>query len=177
MNILYLGRGPIAERCLRHCHPALTVMNATEHVEAQLLEQTGRLGLDTMVSVQYQWILSSRLLHAVNHAAYNLHNAKLPDYRGHNCIHWALRNGDTVYHSTIHKMVGAVDRGDIVCEAETPVLPDDTAESLYWRTVDACETMFVAFMAMLQRGEIRGRPQGEGGRFYSKFLPIPQAGR
>ena len=48
----------------------------------------------------------------------NLHNAKLPDYRGHNSISHEILNGETKHTTTIHKIAKEVDRGEILLEKE-----------------------------------------------------------
>jgi methionyl-tRNA formyltransferase len=179
MQMLFLGRGHIARRCLRHCNPVITLMNdaGVRHEDAWLLGAITHYGLDTLMSIQYQWILSPEILAAVGGRAYNLHNAKLPDYRGHHGLHWALENGDRVHISTIHQMAASVDTGPIICEAETSIWPEDTAGKLYWRSVETCERLFVHFLELLRQGGLPLQEQEPGGAYYSKRLPIPEGAR
>ena len=48
--------------------------------------------VNTIVSVQHPWILSSEILDKVKGNAYNLHLAKLPEYRGFNSFTHAILN-------------------------------------------------------------------------------------
>lgn len=93
--------------------------------------------INVLISIQYNWILPGNILDLVNRRAFNLHNARLPDYKGYHSITHAIANHDTNYDTTIHWMAEAVDSGDIAYVERTPIRPDDTAQSLYLRTIDA----------------------------------------
>lgn len=93
--------------------------------------------IELLLSVQYNWVLPSSILDAVGRCAFNLHNAKLPDYKGYHSISHAIMNEDSDYHSTVHWMDDVVDCGDIAYLGYTSIRSDDTAFSLYGRTIDA----------------------------------------
>jgi methionyl-tRNA formyltransferase len=109
-------------------------------------------GIDVVISIQHNWILSQKVLEAVCGRAFNLHNARLPHYQGYNSISHAILNGDTTYHSTIHWMEELVDSGDIVIEGLTPIAPDETALSLHRKTIQTAAGIFATFTQIL-RGE------------------------
>lgn len=90
-----------------------------------------------LLSIQYNWILPAQVLDLVGRRAYNLHNAKLPEYKGYHSISHAIANQDSTYHTTIHHMADEVDSGDVAYISETLIRENDTAQSLYLRTVDA----------------------------------------
>lgn len=93
--------------------------------------------IDILISIQYNWIIPANILDLVNRRAFNLHNARLPDYKGYHSISHAIANHDTCYDTTIHWMADEVDSGDIAYVEETPIRSDDTAQSLYLRTINA----------------------------------------
>lgn len=93
--------------------------------------------IELLLSIQYNWIIPGDILNLVNRNAFNLHNAKLPTYKGYNSISHAILNNDSMYESTIHKMDDAVDSGDIAHIGLTQILPTDTAQSLYLKTINA----------------------------------------
>lgn len=93
--------------------------------------------IDVLISIQYNWIIPGDILDLVDRRAFNLHNARLPDYKGYHSITHAIANRDTSYETTIHWMADAVDSGDIAYVAKTPIQADDTARSLYLRTINA----------------------------------------
>jgi methionyl-tRNA formyltransferase len=124
--------------------------------------------VDYLLSVQHVWVLSEQLLDMVK-GAYNLHNAKLPEYKGYYSISHAILNGDKTYTSTIHYMVPKVDSGDIISEVETPIDDADTALSLYKKTIKNCEVLALELLTRLETDEVLPRRKiiGEG-KFYNK---------
>ena len=192
MNVIFLGQRPIAYRCmkslmerldrfsmkavvtgakdeLRTICPGIEVIENEARNEDLILATIARHQVDVLISVQHPWILSGRVLDAVAGRAFNLHNAKLPDYKGHNCISHAILNGDRQYTSTLHRMVEQVDTGEIILEGIVDISPDETAISLYRKSMDACERIFRAFLDLIEQGaDVPCRIVGTGGRFYGK---------
>lgn len=63
----------------------------------------------------------------------NRHAGRLPDYRGVEPVFHALRNGEPSVTVTYHRMVEAIDAGEVVWERCEPVRPRDTVAGLYRR--------------------------------------------
>ena len=103
----------------------------------QIREIIKTQAIDVLLSIQYNWIIPGDILDLVDRRAFNLHNARLPDYKGYHSITHAIANRDTIYETTIHWMNDEVDSGDIAYVTRTPIQADDTAVSLYVRTIDA----------------------------------------
>ena len=145
------------------------ITNASRRTQA-ILDCIRDQQIDVLLSIQYNWILPASVLDAVQRRAFNLHNAKLPDYKGYNSIAHAIHNGDTVYESTLHWMADEVDSGDIAYVGLTPIRPDDTARSLYERSVDGAMDAFVRLLADLKAGRSPPRrPMQTGaGVFYQR---------
>lgn len=137
--------------------------------EDQLLEAMAERNANTLISVQHPHILSEAVLEAVGYRAFNLHNAKLPDYRGSNAVNHAILNGDATYTSTVHWMVRKVDMGSIAYEETIPIREDETAESLYRRSTEAGLRCFEALLEAFQQAiEIPKDPLRGEGRFNSR---------
>lgn len=132
-----------------------------------LLEETKP---DFVISVQYPWIFSSNVLLASGFKILNLHNAKLPDYRGHNSISHEILNGESHHTSSLHWMEAEVDRGVLAKSVQIEIFPDDTAYSLWLRSLDASVELFISFLK--DANEIvstkKGTPIISGGKYYSK---------
>ncbi len=64
---------------------------------------------------------------------FNIHFSKLPDLRGASPVQTALLRGDTTAWITIFKIEKTLDTGPILWQKEYPILPDDTAGTLYAR--------------------------------------------
>lgn len=102
--------------------------------------------VDYLLSVYYPEILGSDLLDHPAEGALNLHQAELPRYRGSNVFAHAIMNARDDDHwrygTTLHEMVEEVDAGPIVDRAFVEIREDDTARTLYGRTVKASVEFF-----------------------------------
>ncbi len=126
--------------------------------------------IDILLSIQHNWVLPSAVLDAVDRMAFNLHNAKLPDYKGYNSITHAILNNDSVYESTLHWMADQVDSGDIAYVGKTEITRDETAFSLYKKSISAALNAIELLLLDLCANKIPPRQPMEKGRgfFYSR---------
>ena len=198
MRILFLGEGKLAQICLnvlmsddfRNDFPVAAMVTSetfhngfrAEHEEGrdarfisnagrnedQILKVVNSLEIETLISVQHKWILSEEVISAVSGKAFNLHNAKLPDYKGHNTVSFAILNDEKEYAVTIHWIAPEVDSGDLVLESSIAVDPSDTARSLYQKTLPEAENLMKDFLRLLQKNEVPRIPLTGQGAYFSK---------
>ena len=147
----------------------ISTKNEDEEVMRRLITETNP---DYILSIQYPWIIPDCILRLKKGRFLNLHNAKLPDYRGHNSITHVLLNREKLHTSTLHWMVDKVDRGRIVMEKSTRVFADDTAFSLWSRTVEAACQLALRWFSSVK--SIEDLPEGDEivgiGKFYSRDI-------
>jgi methionyl-tRNA formyltransferase len=135
----------------------------------QILDLILKEEIDTIILVQHEWILPKSIIEAVNGAAFNLHMAKLPEYKGCNTFSYAIINGEKDYYTTILFMTEDVDAGDIVIEESVSVASDETAWSLYKKVSDLSLICFDRFVSLLKTNEpIPAKPMVGESRFYSR---------
>ncbi len=140
-----------------------------ERNDRPILELIRREGVDTLISVQHAWILPKEIIEAVSGFAFNLHMAKLPEYKGYNTFSHAIINGEREYYTTLHWLAERVDSGNLVMEKAVAIEPDETAESLYKKASTASLECFEAFLRLLiSGGEIPSVPLSGDPRFYSR---------
>ncbi len=60
----------------------------------------------------------------------NVHPSLLPKYKGLHAVEQALDSNDTVTGCTVHYVNEELDGGKIIKQAEVPILPDDSVETL-----------------------------------------------
>jgi len=113
-----------------------------KHVnEAQLHGLLKEQKIDYIISLQYPWILPSTILELVNGRVLNLHNSKLPDYRGHNTISHEILNEELFHTTTLHWVAIEVDRGKLVKEHAIEILKDDNAFKLWNRSKESAKIL------------------------------------
>ena len=78
-------------------------------------------------------ILPQCILDLPRFGCLNVHTSLLPKYRGAAPIQWAILKGDAETGVTIMKMDAGLDTGDILTQANTPISPEDTSETLHDR--------------------------------------------
>lgn len=163
---VWWGSRGIYDQCIGTSLPLID--NAEQHEKniAQLIKDRE---IDTLISVQHSWILSDALLELVNYRAFNLHNAKIPDYRGYNACNHALLNGDQTFTSTIHWMVPKVDMGAIAFEEVLPIATNETAQSLFDKAQDAGFRVFELLVdCLVETRDIPKIPLVGEGHFYGR---------
>ena len=146
-------------------------INNDSHRDTEILEQIKENDVKALVSVQHLFKLSPEVLQAVNYCSYNLHNARLPNYKGYNCTSHAILNGDRKYYSTLHRMTDEVDAGPLIKELSTPITENDTAESLYAKSQELSFELFKFIITQLSDGKkIETVPYNSNskGKWYSK---------
>jgi methionyl-tRNA formyltransferase len=134
-----------------------------------LLEALARTGITALVSVQYPWILPTEVIEAVGGRAFNLHNARLPDYRGYNSLTHEILNGESVHTVTLHWMQPQVDTGYVAYSAITQIDQTDTAKSLHQRSIPLARCVFDRLLDALASGDSIPRVEiPPGGHFYRR---------
>jgi len=136
--------------------------------ERKILEVINKLNIDFLISIQYKWVLSSRVIKSVNGRAFNFHYGKLPDYRGHHLSIHSILNNEKSFSTTCHWMVEVVDRGYIAYEAKELIEETDTSFNLQKKAVKHTLELFekllfnILFDKAIPKYQITGK-----GNYYS----------
>ena len=155
-----------------------TCFISSDRRQSEIIHETIRTErIDVLISIQYNWIIPGSILDLVNRHAFNLHNARLPDYKGYHSISHAIANHDTSFETTIHWMADAVDSGDIAYVEKTLIFEDDTAQSLYLRTLDAAMLAVGHLLDDLSSGKAipKHAMSEEYGAFYARSSVVSLA--
>ena len=112
--------------------------------DAALKTELDRLKPDYVLLVGYLGILSDEIIAAYDGRLINIHPALLPKYGGKGYyglnVHKAvIAAGETVSGATVHYVARGIDKGEIIAQKSTAVLPGDTRETLQKRVLDECE--------------------------------------
>ncbi len=121
--------------------------------------QLSALKPDAIIVVGYGRIIPQWMLDLPPLGNINLHASLLPKYRGAAPIQWAIARGETVTGVTTIKLDAGLDTGDILLQQETPIAPDDTAETLAPKLAAIGADLTVETLRGLQKGTLHPRKQ------------------
>ena len=91
--------------------------------------------VDVLLNVHSLYLIDATVLSAPRIGSFNLHPGALPEYAGLNVPSWAIYQGGTRHSVTLHWMASKVDAGPIAFSASFPLMPTDTALSVYAKCV------------------------------------------
>ena len=114
---------------------------------------------DAIVVVAYGQKLPRELLELPPWGCINVHASLLPKYRGAAPIQAVLLAGEEETGVTIMQMVEAMDAGDILAQARTPIAPDENAGQLHDRLAELSAPVLVDTFAKLVHGQLTPQPQ------------------
>ena len=76
----------------------------------------------------------------------NIHPSLLPKHRGLDTHARALEAGDSVSGCSVHIVTEELDAGEVLGQAEVPIDPDDTVQSLEQRVLAAEHRLYPAVL-------------------------------
>lgn len=82
--------------------------------DPEVVQRLKDVGFDLLVSIGSPFIIKQEVLALARIGALNIHNARLPKYRGHFGTFWEIYQGESSACVTIHEMVHKVDMGRII---------------------------------------------------------------
>lgn len=130
------------KRAQKHNIPVRVIpaSSGTEFSDA-LQKQLTEWSPDLIVLAGYLRKIPDRIVNRYPNQIINIHPSLLPKYGGKGFygqrVHQAVLNDkETVSGCTVHFVNEEYDSGDIIEQAEVPVLPSDTAESLASRILE-----------------------------------------
>ena len=88
---------------------------------------------DLAIVADYGKIIPEAVFTRPKLGTWNIHFSKLPDLRGASPVQACLLRGDTIAWVTIFKIEKTLDTGPILWQKSYPILPEDTASTLYTR--------------------------------------------
>ena len=125
------------------------------------MEALRALRPDVVAVVAYGRILPQRVLDLVPGGFINIHASVLPQYRGSAPYQWAVLDGLKETGVSAQFMVHAMDAGDVVGVAKTPIGPDETAGELLDRLAVLGAELLSETLMKYERGTLTAVPQDE----------------
>lgn len=123
-------------------------------METAVVAQLKRAQVDLVVLAGYMRMVKAPLLEAFPKRLINIHPSLLPKFPGLEAWRQALEAGEKVTGCTVHYVDAGMDTGDIIAQAEVPVMPDDSATTLHARIQKAEHTLYPQVIARFANGEL-----------------------
>jgi methionyl-tRNA formyltransferase len=139
----------------------LPVLQPNKPRGEEFLAQMRALEPELSVVVAYGHILPSAVIDLPRLGTLNIHASLLPALRGAAPIQGAILQGMTETGVTIMQMIPALDAGDMLHVARTPVPPDETYGELHERLAELGALAIVQSLALLEAGAAIAVPQDE----------------
>jgi methionyl-tRNA formyltransferase len=149
------GRKTLRSLLKQYKIPCITLTNVHKNVE--VLNKLG--SLDIGIALNFDQILSSKILKLFNFGVINVHASKLPKDRGVSPAMWAFARGDQEIWSSIYKMDPGIDTGPIYKQFAIPVEPKNTFFSLYERVCEESGKQLLLTIEEIEKGVIVPKPQ------------------
>jgi UDP-4-amino-4-deoxy-L-arabinose formyltransferase / UDP-glucuronic acid dehydrogenase (UDP-4-keto-hexauronic acid decarboxylating) len=131
---------------------------------------------DILFSFYYRKLVAQPLLDLPPDGCLNLHGSMLPKYRGCAPANWAILNGETSTGVTLHYMTRKPDAGDIVCQREVAIAPEDTAAALNRKLAEAARPMLDEYLPPIRERRAPRVPQDDAvASYFSRRTPADGA--
>ena len=116
------------------------------------IEKLAALNPSVIVVAAYGQILKADVLQLAKYGCVNIHTSLLPRWRGAAPIQWAMISGDSETGITTMKMNQRLDTGNVLLQVPIPIMPQDTAETLYDRLADMGADLILKTLEQLENG-------------------------
>ena len=162
-----LAYSAVKEVALAHDLP---VYQPESFREEETVQQLRELKADVVAVVAYGRILPQRVLDIVPGGFINIHASILPQYRGSAPYQWAVLDGLAETGVSAQFMVHAMDAGDVVGVAKTPIGPDETAGELLDRLAVLGANLLSDTLEKFKQGALIPMAQDENKVTYAPML-------
>ena len=115
--------------------------------EAAIERALRSAGVETIALAGYMRLLSDDFVARWRGRIVNIHPSLLPKYKGLDTHARAIEAGDAVAGCSVHIVTEELDGGEVLGQAEVPLLPDDTVATLAERVLAAEHRLYPQVLA------------------------------
>jgi len=119
--------------------------------EARLARRLKEEKVDLVVLAGYMRMIKAPLLEAFPGRIINIHPSLLPAFPGLAAWKQALEAGAASTGCTVHFIDSGMDTGPVIAQAEVPILPHDTPESVHARIQEAEHRLYPEVLAAIAK--------------------------
>ena len=120
----------------------------------KFLDYLKQMNLDLIVSVAAPLIFKKALIQLPRLGCINIHNAKLPKYRGMMPNFWQMYHDEKQMGITIHEINSKIDDGRIILQKEVQIEPNECLDSLIRRTKRIGAQYMIEAIDKIKSGDI-----------------------
>jgi len=131
---------------------------------------------DLILSVYLNQRIGPELLSLPAHGCLNIHPALLPHNRGLFPYFWVLANGETETGVSVHYVETRFDTGDIIAQQKITVTPEDTIQSLSYKSAQVGGPLLTQAVRDVMTGATQRIPQDPAKASYHSW-PTSEAYR
>ncbi len=136
----------------------------------ETVQQLRGLAPDVVAVVAYGRILPQRVLDIPERGCINIHASLLPQYRGSAPYQWAVLDGRKETGVSAQFMQLAMDAGDVIDVAKTPIGENETAGELLDRLAILGAQLLSKTLRAVAQGEVTATKQDESQVSYAPML-------
>ncbi|MEG3164121.1 phosphoribosylglycinamide formyltransferase [Sphingomonas sp. PB2P19] len=104
-------------------------------------------GVEVIALAGYMRLLTDWFVEQWRDRIVNIHPSLLPKYKGLDTHARAIAAGDAVAGCSVHVVTEELDAGEVLGQAEVPILPGDTADTLAERVLVAEHSLYPKILA------------------------------
>ncbi len=128
-----------------------TAYASRDAFDAALGDYLKSQNLDLVACAGFMCFLGSALVAEWKGRMLNIHPSLLPAYPGLNTHERAIADGVKVHGCTVHHVTADLDGGPVILQAEVPVFPGDTPDTLAARVLKEEHRIYPEALAMMAR--------------------------
>lgn len=139
---------------------ATAIVNHKDFADRQSFEQAvdtklAQAGVELVCLAGFMRVLTAWFVQRWQNKMINIHPSLLPSFPGVNTHERALEAGVRFAGCTVHYVVPDVDAGPIILQVAVPVLPDDDADALAARVLQAEHRAYPYAVRLVAEGKVR----------------------
>ena len=119
-----------------------------------LISKIDKYKPDLVVLAGFMRILSDKFISHYQDAILNIHPSLLPEFKGLHTHRRALESSTQTHGASVHFVSNELDSGPVVIQAEVPVLPDDTEDTLSRRVLQQEHIIYPQAIAWYIEGRL-----------------------
>ena len=133
-------------------HYGIKVIHETDINTDSFLNKLKEISAHLIVSVAAPIIFKQDLIQLPKHGCINIHNGKLPRYRGMLPNFWQMYHDEKTIGITVHEINPGIDDGRIILQRDVAIEPTDTLDSLIKKTKRIGANFVIESINMIKSG-------------------------